>query len=314
MYNKRIKINSLFGRGYIAGIDLREQRKDSNFLSSLSQKRLLEQHGDLGDNSLTEEEKRARARARELAAEALKRRHLEALNELDTQGSMAKMGTHWSEKPLSDMTERDWRIFREDFDIRVQGGRATLPLRFWEEGGFPPTILRAIQSMGYEKPSPIQRQAIPIGMAQRDIIGIAETGSGKTAAFSIPLLCYLLSLPPEMIDRCADEGPLAVVMAPTRELAMQIEEEFNKLAKYTNFTTACVVGGQSIEEQGFKLRKGVEVVIGTPGRMVDCVENNYLVLNQCHYVVLDEADRMIDMGFEPQVPIYLSIYLFRTPV
>jgi ATP-dependent RNA helicase DDX23/PRP28 len=155
--------------------------------------------------------------------------------------------------------------------------------------------------MGYEKPSPIQRQAIPIGLAKRDIIGIAETGSGKTAAFLIPLLCYMLQLPSQYIDRIADEGPLAVVMAPTRELAQQIEEECHKLMKYTKFDTVCVVGGQSIEEQGFKLRKGVHIVIGTPGRIVDCIENNYLVLNQCNYVVLDEADRMIDMGFEGQV-------------
>jgi ATP-dependent RNA helicase DDX23/PRP28 len=111
----------------------------------------------------------------------------------------------------------------------------------------------------------------------------------------------MLKLPESHMKRCADEGPLAIVMAPTRELAMQIEEECIKLAQYTNFKTVCVVGGQSIEEQGFKLRKGVEIVIGTPGRIVDCIESNYMVLNQCNYVVLDEADRMIDMGFEPQV-------------
>ncbi len=90
-------------------------------------------------------------------------------------------------------------------------------------------------------------------------------------------------------------------MAPTRELAQQIQEECIKLAKFTAFQTVSVVGGQSIEEQGFILRRGVEIVIGTPGRMVDCIESNYLVLNQCNYVVLDEADRMVDMGFEPQV-------------
>lgn len=93
------------------------------------------------------------------------------------------------------MTDRDWRIFREDFDIRIQGGRATLPLRYWKEGNLPSEVMRAIEAVGYEKPSPIQRQAIPIGLARKDIIGIAETGSGKTAAFMIPLLCYLLQLP-----------------------------------------------------------------------------------------------------------------------
>lgn len=301
LFNNRVKINALFGRGYIAGIDLREQRKQSNFLNSLSAKRMTEQTNvESTDVSMTEEEKRERARAREYVTEALKRRQQEDLEALEST-NIGKMGNHWSEKSLADMTERDWRIFREDFDIRIQGGRATLPLRFWVEGGFPGQVVRAIEALGYEKPSPIQRQAIPIGLARRDIIGIAETGSGKTAAFCIPLLCYLVEVPTSILDRCADEGPLAAIMAPTRELAMQIDEEFTKLAKFTDFKSACVVGGQSIEDQGFQLRKGVEVVIGTPGRMVDCIENNYLVLNQCNYVVLDEADRMIDMGFEPQV-------------
>ncbi|PRQ24712.1 putative RNA helicase [Rosa chinensis] len=120
--------------------------------------------------------------------------------------------------------------------------------------------------------------AIPLGLQQRDVIGIAETGSGKTAAFVLPMLTYISRLPPISEENEA-EGPFAVVMAPTRELAQQSEEE------------------TSIEEQGFKIRQGCEVVIATPGRLIDCLERRYAVLNQCNYVVLDEADRMI----EPQV-------------
>lgn len=123
----------------------------------------------------------------------------------------------------------------------------------------------------------------------------------QTAAFLIPMLCYMMRLPALYINRVAEQGPLAIVMAPTRELAQQIDDEAKKLARFTSFRTVCVVGGQDIEEQGYQLRRGVEIVIGTPGRMVDCLENNYMVLNQCNYVVLDEADRMVDMGFEPQV-------------
>ncbi|CAN0341873.1 unnamed protein product, partial [Discosporangium mesarthrocarpum] len=144
-------------------------------------------------------------------------------------------------------------------------------------------------------------KAIPIGMERRDIIGIAETGSGKTAAFGIPMIAYILSLDPEMRARVADQGPLALVMAPTRELALQIEEECIKFCKFSGLRTVCVVGGQDIEAQAFTLRQGVEIIIGTPGRLNDCVEKHYLVLNQCNYVILDEADRMIDMGFEEQV-------------
>mmetsp|Transcript_40467 Transcript_40467/g.59613 ORF Transcript_40467/g.59613 Transcript_40467/m.59613 type:complete len:424 (-) Transcript_40467:248-1519(-) len=159
----------------------------------------------------------------------------------------------------------------------------------------------AIKELGFEKPSPIQRQAIPIGFEWRDMIGIAETGSGKTAAFIIPMVHYILGLPKVRRARVADDGPLALIMAPTRELALQIEEEAKKLIKYTDFKTVCAVGGQSIEDQGFKLRQGCEIIVGTPGRLNDCIENSYLVLHQCNYVVLDEADRMIDLGFEPQV-------------
>jgi ATP-dependent RNA helicase DDX23/PRP28 len=306
LYNNRVKINALFGRGYIAGVDQKEQRKESNFLYSLSEKRQIEaSRSEIGNEQLTEEQKLERIRARDRAAEEFRQSRMQELTTMD-QKLESRMGKHWSDKALSEMTERDWRIFREDFDIRIQGGRATLPLRYWNEANFPDPVVKAIAAAGYEKPSPIQRQAVPIGLSRRDIIGIAETGSGKTCAFVLPLVCYLLQLPREYIDRCQDQGPLAVIMAPTRELALQIEEECIKLLKFTDYRTVSVVGGQSIEDQGFRLRKGVEIVIGTPGRMLDCIENNYLVLNQCNYVVLDEADRMIDMGFEPQVVAVLD--------
>ena len=308
LYNHRVKINPLFGRGYLAGIDLREQRKGSNYLEELSTRRLEEMRRlEEADQSLSVEERRQRERERERLAKAQVQMQREELAGATGSGvgkgvlKKSDKGLHWSEKLLEDMSERDWRIFREDFDIRIQGGRAPLPLRSWREAGLPLPVMQGIDAAGYKEPSPIQRQAIPIGKEGRDIMGIAETGSGKTAAFTLPLLHYLLSLPPGHVKRCDDEGPLAVIMAPTRELAQQIEEEVIKLAKFTDFKTVCVVGGQSIEEQGYVLRKGVEIVIGTPGRMVDCIENNYLVLNQCNYVVLDEADRMIDMGFEGQV-------------
>lgn len=227
--------------------------------------------------------------------------------------------------------------------------------------------VQAIVKMKYIKPSPIQMAAIPLGLKFRDVIGVAETGSGKTAAFVFPMLVYIMKQP-KMTEEVAAEGPYAVVMAPTRELAQQIEvcakptittfvscliqapaaspctlkpgdlvgslgssqpsnlitrleswcscsdyaacmtafggvvqEETQKLAQFTEFRMVSVVGGQSIEDQGFKLRKGCEIVIATPGRLLDCLEQRYAVLNQCNYVVLDEADRMIDMGFEPQV-------------
>lgn len=121
---------------------------------------------------------------------------------------------------------------------------------------------------------------------------LLSTGSGKTAAFGIPLCHHVLSFPDEILDTVAEEGPLALVMAPTRELALQINIEFGKLlSSQRNVISLAVVGGQSITEQATKLRNGVHVVVGTPGRINDCVEMAYLVLNQCSYIVLDEADR-----------------------
>lgn len=306
LYSNRVKVNPLFGRGYIGGIDHREQRQGSNFLQSLTQQRNT-QVAPISNEQQLKSLNYSNSLDDHVIHNAQGYRDVSGLN--DNQDSLRRKGNlavgtvdaHWSEKLLPQMTERDWRIFREDFDIRIQGGRATLPLRNWCEAGLPVAVLRSIEDQGYKNPTPIQRQAIPLGLAWRDIIGIAETGSGKTAAFVIPLLCYLLSLPQINIDRCTENGPLAVIMAPTRELAQQIDEEFHKLSKLTSFTAACIVGGQSIEDQGLKLRKGTQVVIGTPGRICDCLQSNYLVLNQCNYVVLDEADRMVDMGFEPQV-------------
>ena len=219
-------------------------------------------------------------------------------------------------KPIHKMTPRDWRIFRENHNIVVKGGKSPPPLRSFRETPVQvppihPSLLQAIETvLRYKDPSPIQRQAIPIGMQRRDLIGIAETGSGKTAAFGIPLLHHVLSFTSRVLKSVAEEGPLALVMAPTRELALQINVEFTKLlscqSTAQNVHSMAVVGGQSITEQAAKLRSGVHVVVGTPGRINDCIEMAYLVLNQCSYIVLDEADRMIDLGFAPQIESILE--------
>ncbi|KAJ4907143.1 DEAD-box ATP-dependent RNA helicase 21 [Raphanus sativus] len=211
----------------------------------------------------------------------------------------------WREKRLEEMTERDWRIFKEDFDISYKGSKIPPPMRSWGESKLSSEILRAVERAGYKEPRPIQMAAIPLGLQQRDVIGVAKTGSGKTHAFVLPMLDYISRLPP-MSEESKTEGPYAVVMAPARELAQQIEKETVRFADSLGFRVTCLVGGQSIEEQGLKLAQGCEIVIATPGRLIDCLERRLVVLNQCNYVVLDEADRMIDMGFEPQVAAVLD--------
>ncbi|XP_048756117.2 probable ATP-dependent RNA helicase DDX23 [Ostrea edulis] len=266
-----------FGRGHIAGIDIKAQKKDQSMF-----------YGDLLEKRRTAEEKEQEKKHQKNLAKK------EAKQKWDDR--------HWSDKGLEDMTERDWRIFKEDYNISCKGGRIPNPFRSWKESDLlPKEILDVIEKVGYKEPTPIQRQAIPIGLQNRDIIGVAETGSGKTAAFLLPLLKWITSLPKlERFDD-NDQGPYAIILAPTRELAQQIEEETIKFGEHLNIRTVAIIGGISREEQGFKLRQGCEIVIATPGRLIDVLENRYLVLAQCTYVVMDEADRMIDMGFEPDV-------------
>lgn len=216
------------------------------------------------------------------------------------EGGRAQLDKHWSEKKLEHMRERDWRIFKEDFNIATKGGAIPNPMRSWDEAGLPDAIMRIVDHVGYSEPSAIQRAAIPIALQCRDLIGVAVTGSGKTAAFILPLLVYISQLPP-LGPANRNDGPYALVLAPTRELAQQIEVEAKKFAGPLGFRTAVIVGGHSIEEQAFQMRDGVEIIIATPGRLVDCIERRVLVLSQCAYVIMDEADRMIDMGFEEPV-------------
>ncbi|KAF9821369.1 hypothetical protein IEO21_00615 [Rhodonia placenta] len=212
---------------------------------------------------------------------------------------------HWTEKKLEEMKERDWRIFREDFSIATRGGTIPHPLRSWEESIIPREILEIIEKIGYKDPSPIQRQAIPIGLQNRDIIGIAETGSGKTAAFVIPMLAFISKLP-LFTDDNRHLGPYALIMAPTRELAQQIESETKKFAGPLGFTCVSIVGGRSVEEQQFNLRSGAEIIIATPGRLKDVIERHVIVLSQCRYIVMDEADRMVNLGFEVDLTFILD--------
>lgn len=207
------------------------------------------------------------------------------------------LGKHWSEKALGEMRERDWRIFKEDFGIATKGGGIPNPMRSWNESGLPSRLMEVVHQVGYTEPTPIQRAAIPIALQARDLIGVAVTGSGKTASFLLPLLVYISGLP--MLDEYNKaDGPYALILAPTRELAQQIETEAKKFATPLGFTCVSIVGGHSLEEQAFALRNGAEIIVATPGRLVDCIERRLLVLQQCCYIIMDEADRMIDLGFE----------------
>lgn len=213
---------------------------------------------------------------------------------------------HWSKKLTKNMTERDWRIFREDNEIIIKGGKVPKPIRQWNEADLPQYIMDALKRLKYEVPTSIQMQSIPIGLLRKDFVGLAPTGSGKTAAYLVPLIIYLKTLPPMDYD-IAREGPYSLVLCPSRELAEQIENEFKQLTINLKMKSVVLVGGGVNESaQDFRLQRGSEILIGTTGRIKAAIEKKDLVLNQCSWVILDEADKMIDKTFEIEVNFILD--------
>ncbi len=166
-------------------------------------------------------------------------------------------------------------------------------------------LARAVADMGYESMTPIQEQAIPVVLQGKDVMGAAQTGTGKTAAFTLPLLQRMMQH--ENTSTSPARHPVrALVLLPTRELAVQVAEQVKLYAKYTNLRSMVVFGGMDMKPQTLELKKGVEVLVATPGRLLDHIEAKNTVLNQVEYVVLDEADRMLDIGFLPDLQRILS--------
>ena len=167
------------------------------------------------------------------------------------------------------------------------------------------SLARAVADMGYESMTPIQAQAIPVVLTGKDVMGAAQTGTGKTAAFSLPLLQRLMRH--ENTSASPARHPVrALVLLPTRELADQVAQQIAQYAKYTKLRSTVVFGGMDMKPQTLELKKGVEVLVATPGRLLDHIEAKNAVLNQVEYVVLDEADRMLDIGFLPDLQRILS--------
>ncbi len=161
--------------------------------------------------------------------------------------------------------------------------------------GLSEQVLKAVAETGYDTPTPIQEQAIPVAMTGLDVLGIAQTGTGKTAAFTLPMIEKLAA------GRSRARMPRAIVLEPTRELADQVAEAFEKYAKYHKLNWALLIGGVSMADQVAKLDKGVDVLIATPGRLLDLFERSKVMLNGVTMMVVDEADRMLDMGFIPDI-------------
>ncbi|MGD8732306.1 MAG: DEAD/DEAH box helicase [Anaerolineales bacterium] len=155
-------------------------------------------------------------------------------------------------------------------------------------------LLRAVRDKGFQKPTQVQEQAIPAALEARDVLGTAQTGTGKTVAFLLPSLQH-------MLKGKASKNPRMVVLAPTRELAVQIAEEANDLSKHTHLRVLAVYGGTSIRDQSQDLRRGVDLIVATPGRLLDQMRRGNISFKNLQILVLDEADRMLDMGFIPDI-------------
>ena len=164
-----------------------------------------------------------------------------------------------------------------------------------------PEVLDAVRDAGYTHPTPIQQQAIPVALAGRDLIGLAQTGTGKTAGFTLPIIHNLLTAPLSSADGKPAHRVRVLVLTPTRELTAQVEASFRKYAKHTDLRIVPVFGGVGLEPQSRELRRGVDVVIATPGRLIDHIERGNVNFDDLEVLVLDEADRMLDMGFAPQI-------------
>ena len=167
--------------------------------------------------------------------------------------------------------------------------------------GLSEPILQAIAEMGYLHPTPIQEQAIPIVLQGRDVLGVAQTGTGKTASFTLPMMDILAG------SRARARMPRSLILEPTRELALQVAENFIQYGKHLKLNHALLIGGESMSEQKDALMKGVDVLIATPGRLIDLFERGGLLMTDTRILVIDEADRMLDMGFIPDVERIVSM-------
>lgn len=182
----------------------------------------------------------------------------------------------------------------------MRGKDPPKPIKNWNQCGLSGRVLDVIRKSGFDAPMPIQAQALPVIMSGRDCIGIAETGSGKTLAFVLPMLRHIKDQPPLQ----QGDGPIALVVAPTRELVQQISKDTKKFCKVHNMLVVAVYGGSGVANQITELKRGAEIVVCTPGRMIDILVTSggkITNMRRVTYLVFDEADRMFDMGFEPQI-------------
>ncbi|KAJ5133388.1 RNA helicase (Dbp) [Penicillium atrosanguineum] len=198
---------------------------------------------------------------------------------------------------VSARSQEEVDAFRKEKNMAIKGTDVPRPVENFDEAGFPQYVLSEVKAQGFDAPTAIQSQGWPMALSGRDVVGIAETGSGKTLSYCLPAIVHINAQP----LLAPGDGPIVLVLAPTRELAVQIQAEITKFGKSSRIRNTCVYGGVPKGPQIRDLSRGVEVCIATPGRLIDMLEAGRTNLRRVTYLVLDEADRMLDMGFEPQI-------------
>ncbi|ORX46265.1 P-loop containing nucleoside triphosphate hydrolase protein [Hesseltinella vesiculosa] len=236
-----------------------------------------------------------------MAAKKVKRKDLQPVDHSKMDYEPFRKDFYIEPAEMRDLTTEQVNALREDLDgIKIRGVNCPKPIEKWTHCGLPAGCLEVIRKLKFDKATAIQAQAIPAIMNGRDVIGVAKTGSGKTIAFLLPMFRHIKDQRPLE----AGDGPMAVIMTPTRELATQIHRECKPFLKVLGLRAVCAYGGSPIKDQIADLKRGAEIIVCTPGRMIDllCANSGRVTnLSRVTYLVLDEADRMFDMGFEPQV-------------
>lgn len=292
-----------------------EQRDEYGRKSNIS---LLDQH--------TELKKKAEARKESALEKQLKEEEkiLESVAERRALMGVAELAkgiqydqpiqTGWRPPAyLVNMTAEQQEKVRQNYRILVEGEGIPAPITTFKEMKFPRTILSSLRRKGITKPTPIQMQGLPAVLSGRDMIGIAFTGSGKTLVFVLPLLMFCLEQE-KRLPFIQNEGPYGLIVCPSRELAKQTFEIVSFFVRdlegagYPSLRGCLCIGGTSVREQLEVVRRGVHVMVATPGRLMDMLDKKMVNLDMCRYLCLDEADRMIDMGFEEDVRTIFSFF------
>lgn len=197
------------------------------------------------------------------------------------------------------LTIREAESIRNKFDITVKGNNIPAPILSFSSCNLPQKLEQNLETAGYEIPTPVQMQTIPAAINNKNLLVSADTGSGKTASFLVPIVSHCVNI--RKNNGADHKNPLAIILAPTRELCAQIEEEAKILGKGLPFKTALVIGGDAMATQVYRIQRGVELIIGTPGRLIDLLSKNEVELNDIFMFVLDEVDCMLQRGFQDQV-------------